>query len=175
MDAAVPPVESLMPALGFHSGDLAANRAGRLSEDQHGRLRAMRLRSGLIGGGLFLLFALIATGLLFVAQQHDTPILGLVGLLVTVANVIIVGMFGRGWMRLSADLRRGNVAATSGPMERVLRPAGRLHNYALRINGVEFVVNKETFKLFRHEIPYTLYSTPYSHILLAAEPLPDSL
>ena len=42
----------------------------------------------------------------------------------------------------------------------------------VRVNGEDFHVNKDLFKLFRHEVPYRLYRAPHSRVLLAAEPTP---
>jgi hypothetical protein len=80
-------------------------------------------------------------------------------------------MFGRTWMRLSADMRGGQVEIIAGPMERVIRPTSRVNNYVLRVEGVDFVVRKDLFKLFRHQQPYRLYRSPHARVLLAAEPI----
>lgn len=160
-----------MLAMRFDEADLAANRAGKLSAAQQNRLRQMQQRTLLIGGVLFFFFTLIATTLLFAGANNAAPILSLIGALVVVCNAISIGMFGRQWMRLAADLRRGTVVAVQGPLERVIRPMGRTANYVLRIEKIHFPVSKDVFKNFRHEQGYILYSAPYAHVLLSAEPL----
>lgn len=159
-----------MPVMNFDTADITANRQGDLSARQQQRLHRMRRRAIVIGGALFFLLAFIATLLMFIGQQNGTWVLGFLGVLVTVCNAILMGMFGRHYMRLSADLRSGNVERISGEMNRVVRPIGKVNNYHLRVNEVDFVVDKDTFKLFRHEHAYHLYRARRSGILLSAEP-----
>jgi hypothetical protein len=40
------------------------------------------------------------------------------------------------------------------------------------VDGNDFYVKKELFKLFHHEVSYHIYRTPHAKILLAAEPTP---
>jgi hypothetical protein len=166
----IPPASQLMPLMGFDEEDLAQNRAGKLGENQREHLQSLQNRALLIGIAGFFAFAFLATTLLFFGQENDTLILGLLGIFMTILNAIFLGMFGRQWMRLRADLSDNAVDKIQGRMERVVRPDGRMNNFLLRVEGQEFYTRKDLFKLFRHEVDYTLYRAPHSRVLLAAEP-----
>jgi hypothetical protein len=160
----------LQTALDFSPDDLVDNRSGKLSVRQRERLRRLRFRSMLIGAALLIFFAFVATSFLFVGQQNAAPISSLIGVGVTVANTVMLAIMARYWLRLNADLQAGRVRAVTGSAERVIRVTGRTANYVIRIGGEQFPVNKETIKAFQHEASYTLYSTPYTRLLLSGEP-----
>lgn len=163
--------EFLMTALRFTPEDLAANRAGRLSEVQVYHLRVRRQRSILSGIGLILAAALIATLFLFAGRRGDNPILMFVGMGVTLCSAAFTGIFARHWLRLSADVQAQTVQVISGRLERVVRPVTRrVVNYAVRVETVEVVVSKDIFEVFQHKSDYTLYQARHSGLLLAAEP-----
>lgn len=160
---------ALMQQLDFTADDLAANRAGRLSERQTAALRAKRTRSIALGAGILLVMALAATACIF-AGIRGSAILLVIGIGLTITSAAITGTFARHWLRLSADLRHESVSAFSGMLERVVKPVNRrIVTYLLRVDGAEFNVDKETFKAFAHEAPYTLYRARYTGTLLSAE------
>lgn len=167
----IPPVDALMPVLNFTDDDLRANREGHLSERQHYRLLSLRRRSIQIGVGTLVTLIFITTTVLYLGWLNSSTILNVLGTGLIVINAVMVGMFGRHWMRLTGDLNKREVAIVEGAMERVVRPQRRVNSYLLRIGDAEFSVNKDTFRLFRHETPYRLYVAPYANILLAAEPI----
>lgn len=169
----IPSVEELMPFMSFDEDDLQHNRAGKLGDNQRQRLQSLQLRTILIGAGGFFGFALLATTFLFFGQDNNSLILNLLGIFTTILNAIFIGMFGRQWMRLRADLYDNAVDVIQGKMERVVRPDSRMNNFLLRIEGEEFYIKKDLFRLFRHEVNYTLYRAPHSRVLLAAEPNPN--
>lgn len=161
--------DSIVPlsiALKFTPDDLHDNRAGQLSEMQIYQLRVRRRQSILLGLGLTLVFTLIASFMLY----NATPIRLIIGIGVTLCNALVLGILGRYWMRLTADIRAERVDIISGELERVVKPVTRrITNYMLRIGQVEVIVPKETFKIFEHQTNYTLYRTPYTGTLLSAE------
>lgn len=159
----------LMAAIGFTAEDLQANRAGEIGPTQAVRLRRLQRRALTFGGAGLFLFAFVATGFLFLGQQNGSPILTLVGMLVTVLNAISVGFFGRQYMRLNADLRGERVETISGPVERVIRANGRANNFLIRVADETFFVSRDLFRQFEHETPHRLYRAPHSRVLLAAE------
>jgi Na+/proline symporter len=159
----------LMPLFQFSAADLAANRAGKLSETQRQRLQKRQSRSLIMGSVGFVLFAFIATLLIFLGQQNQSVILSFTGVMLTVCNAIFVGMVARYWLRLSADLRAGSVEIISGTLERILQPNRQNNHYVLMIAEKRFSVNKEQFKAFQHERPYRLYQAAHSGILFSAE------
>lgn len=166
----IPTVAELMPIMQFDEEDLAQNRAGQLGDNQRQRLQNLQMRALLIGAGGFFGFALLATTFLFFGQENGSLILYLAGVFITILNAIFIGMFARQWMRLRADLSDNAIEVIQGQMERVVKPDSRMNNFMLRIQGQEFYVKKDLFKLFRHEVDYTLYRAPHSRVLLAAEP-----
>lgn len=166
----IPPATALMQPLQFSAEDLDANRDGQLGVAQQHRLNSLRRRTLLIGGAGFFGFVLLATTLLFVGVQQQSFIFSVMGGATLVVNAAFIGMFARQWLRLSADLRARTVETITGDLERVVRTGRQVSNFVVRVDGNEFAMPKETFNLFRHEVPYTMYRAPRSGVLLAAEP-----
>lgn len=167
----IPSAEAIMQALGFTTDDLSANQRGTLGAYQIAYLQTLQTRVLLMGGGAFFVFALLAATFLFLGQQQNAIILTFAGIFCTLLNALTAGIFGRQWMRLAADIRHAQVDPVEGIMERVVRTEGRMNNFVLRIDGQQFAVKKELFRLFRHEIPYRMYRAAHSGTLLGAEPL----
>jgi hypothetical protein len=162
--------DALSSALAFSPDDLDANRQGSLSEMQHYRLRVRRRRS--IATGLMILMAavLISTLLLFFGSR-GSAILSLIGIGTTLCSAAIVGIFTRYWMRLGADIQTRQVSASSGELERIIKPVTRrVVNYMIRLDQSEVFVSKEAFDAFHHLRSYTIYRARYTGILLSAEP-----
>ncbi len=162
---------TLMSALNFTAEDLSHNRAGELSEMQHYRLRVRRRRAEIIGAVVIVFGVIIASLLIYLSRRSDSGILYLIGIGLTICCAAITGVVARFWLRLNADINGRRVHINSGTLERVLKPINRrVITYILRVDGAEVAVSKETFRLFEHEKPYTLYRAPYSGTLLSAEP-----
>lgn len=162
--------DGLMRALRFSPDDLAANRAGQLSEVQLYHLRVRRRQSIAIGLGMMLFFVITATLLIFMGSRSGSPILTLIGIGVTLGTAAIGGIFARFWFRLGADIAGGRVFSITGPLERVVKPVSRrVMNYMIRVGEVEVFISKEAFDVFEHQQIYTLYRAPYTGTLLAAE------
>ncbi len=168
----IPAVDALMQPLQFTKNDLKANRAGHLGENQRARLQGLQTRAILVGIAGFFGFALLATIFLFFGSENGYLIMSFIGIFLTLCNAIFVGMFARQYMRLRADLSDGEIDIISGEMERVVKADGRMNNFVLRVDGEEFHVKKDLFRLFRHEVPYKIYRTRHSGVLLAAEATP---
>lgn len=173
MQQEIPAVETLMQALQFTKADLHANQDGKLGESQRAQLQNLQTRAILVGIVGFFGFALLATIFLFFGSENGYLIMTLIGIFLTFCNAIFVGMFARQYMRLRADLDSGEIEIVSGEMERVVKPDSGMNNFVLRINEEEFYVKKELFRLFRHEIPYNIYRSRHSAVLLAAEANPQ--
>jgi hypothetical protein len=160
----------LMSLLQFNEDELETNRQGRLSEMQEYRLRLRLRRSIAIGIGFILIMSLIATILIFLGSQEESPILTVIGVGVTICGAAITGVFARYWLRLNADIQQGKVSEVAGELERIVKPINRrVMTYLLRVDQAEFVVAKETFKVFKHGEAYRLYRAPYTGTLLSAE------
>jgi len=160
---------ALSAALGFTAADLQANRQGALSPAQLERMEHARRRDALIAAGLFCLLALAATALVYIGQFNRNVIASGAGAMLIIINAIMLGRAGRAYMRLSGDLRAGNVERLSGDVERVLRRGRATDSYLLRISGIDLNVTRDVFVSFEHNAPYRIYRTRISQVMLSAE------
>lgn len=162
--------DALMRALGFSAEDLEHNRAGKISPQQDYTLRLRRMRLAQLGALAVLAVAFIASLLIFLGGRQESPILRIIGVGLTLCNAAMTAVFFRQYLRLNSDIRQGQAAAISGPLQRIIKPVTRrVWHYVIRVDEAEFVVSKETFDAFQHEAPYTLYRAPYTGTLLSAE------
>lgn len=162
---------ALMAAMQFSEADLAENRSGALSPTQAARLKSSRQRQLAVALLLFVSLVITATLCIYLGQRGSNPILGLAGALLILINAVIVGMMGRGYMRVGGDLRPGNVEVLAGEVERVLRRGRQRDNYLIRIDGANLHVTKDVFLGFQHEASYRVYRAAHSGLLLSVEPL----
>lgn len=158
----------IQSALRFTPDDLPFNRDGRLSEWQIYHLRVRRRRSILLGAGLVLALAFVAT--LFIYAGGFIRLM--IGVGITACMAFLLTNFAGHWMRLTADIRSAKAIKRAGLLERVIRPVTRrVHNYALRIDGEDFMVSRYVLDLFEHRGRYALYFTPHTGQLISAEML----
>lgn len=160
---------ALMEALQFGEDDLATNRAGMLSATQVERLRASRRRALLVSAGALIVIALVASGLLFIAEQGGSWVGVLVGIALTLINAVIMARAVQSWLRTEDDLRRGEVEKIEGNVKRTVRVFGRLPVYLLAVNGREVAVGKEVFNAVQDGGYYRLYRARRTGTLLTAE------
>lgn len=162
---------TLAGELQFSPDDLAANREGKLSEMQDYKLRVRRHRAVMIGLSVLMAVIVVATLLIFAGtREGGSGILAVIGAGITVCNAALMAIFGRHWMRLHSDIQGGVVEATTGELERVIKPISRrVVNYMIRVEDAEVFVSQEAFEAFEHEATYTLYRAPSTGTLLAAE------
>lgn len=159
----------LMLVLKFTDADLHANRNGKLSVTQSAQLKRDKQRIALIGLGLFFVFVLVSTGLIFSGQRSQNDVAFVGGFVLIMANALTVGILGREYMRLDGDQRLGSVDALAGPVERVILRGRRSDRYLLRIEGEDINVNSETLACFEHRARYRIYRTQRAQVLLSAE------
>jgi len=160
----------LMRVFDFSADDLAANRNGNLSEMQLYTLKLRLRRSILIGVGILIALAFAATLCLFLGSRQSSLILTLTGVGITICSAAIIGNFARGWLRLNADIREGKAQRHHGKLGRIVKPITRnVVVYLIRVDGAEFNVGKDAFKLFTHDAIYTAYRAPYSGQLMSIE------
>ncbi|TVR23752.1 MAG: hypothetical protein EA396_02715 [Anaerolineaceae bacterium] len=161
-------IEEIQSALRFTPDDLPLNRDGRLSEWQIYHLRVRRRRSILLGVGLVLALAFVAT--LFIYAGGFIRLL--IGVGITLCMAFLLASFAGHWMRLTADIRSGQALKREGQLQRVILPVTRrVHNYALRIDDQQFMVSKYVLDLFEHQAHYALYFTPHTAQIISAEML----
>lgn len=157
-----------MEALGFSADDLAANRAGQLSERQRQQLRRAHLRLMrsliVIVSGIVLL----ATGALYLGSSSGRIVFTLIGITLTLVNAGLVGFAAQQRLRYRADTA-APVRAQSSTVHRVLRVSGRSPAYLIRLEGEELRVNKRVFNAFVEGERYWLYRAGSSGTLLSAE------
>ena len=163
--------QSLMAALDFTEADLEANRRGALSPAQAARLAASRQRQLAVAVLLFVSLVIAATVLIYLGQRGGNPILGLAGAALILINAVIVGLMGRGYMRVGGDLRPGHVEMLAGEVECVLRRGRQRDDYVIRIDGASLYVSQNVFLGFQHQASYRVYRAVHSGSLLSAEPL----
>ena len=162
---------TLAAELKFTPDDLAANRTGHISEMQDYRLRLRRQRAVLTGIAVLIAVIIAATVLIFAGtREGGSGILAIIGVGITVCNAALMAIFARHWARLHSDIQNGAVQATTGELERVIKPVSRrVVNYMIRVEDAEVFVSKEAFETFEHEATYTLYRAPNTGTLLSAE------
>ncbi len=167
------PVSDLMAALQFTSDDLAANRAGKLSDRQRERLRRSGRSIFYAAVGLALALSIGAALLIYLGQRNESPILRLVGVALTVINAVVLAVGVGSGLRLRADLRAGQVVAVSGVVRRVVRVSGRSAAYVLAVElpqgTLRLNVSKAVFNSFQDGVRYHLYRTLSARLLVAAE------
>ncbi len=162
---------TLPEALNFSEQDLAANRAGLLSEAQSWRLAQGWRRTLWIIIAIVIVFGLAATVMLFLAQRNNSPILNVLGIIVTLINAVIVGLGAQSYLRTSSDLNAGRVAEISGMVSHTIRVSGRVATYVLKVDDQELIVSKPVFFAVDDGEVFRFYRAPASKTLLAAEPL----
>lgn len=162
--------DALMDVLRFTAADLAANRDGRLSEPQKDRLARSWRRMLWIVIAVIMGIGFGATLILYFAQENDSTILSIIGIILTIINALVVGLGAQSYLRTSRDLRDGRVAVLDGVVSHTIRVAGRVATYILKVDGQEVVVAKPVFFAFEDGKPYRLYRAPNTKTLFSAEP-----
>ena len=160
-------------ALGFSEADLAANRAGQLSETQAQRLRR-RDRTGLIVGNIVAI-GLLGGGMWLVSG-------GLVGfgalLIVLGGSLFLLTRWGRG--DYTAETVSGTVEIVRGQLvldtAEYKNPNGLVTEYRVRVGDEVFVISRDAFIALSEarqsdDHPFALYYLPRLRMLLSAEPL----
>ena len=163
------PSTTLQQNLGFTDADLKVNRDGKMSPAQQKKLVQNRTQTLRIGVVIFIVLSLLASIVLYLATINESFILSIIGGVLVICNAAMVGLFGRQYMRISADMRSKELVSVSGKLERILRPQGMGNNYVLKIGAERFIVKKDIFRSFQHQEQYTLYSTKNTRMLLSAE------
>lgn len=162
---------ALMAAVGFSEADLEANRRGVISATQVARLRSSRQRQLAIALLLFVSLVVGATVFIYAGQSGGNPALSLAGAALILINAVVVGMIGRGYMRVGGDLRPGNITVLAGEVERVLRRGRQRDHYLIRVDGASLDVTKDIFQGFQHQASYRIYRAAHSGLLLSVERL----
>jgi hypothetical protein len=161
--------DALMEQLHFEDNDLVTNRAGMMSAPQVERLRSARRQALLVSVAALVVIALIASGILFFAEQGGSWLGIIVGVALTLVNAVIMARSVQTWMRTEDDLRRGEVEMIDGTVKRTVRVFGRLPVYVLTLNGREIIVSKEVFNAVKEGVRYKLYRARRTGTLLTAE------
>ncbi len=175
MTDAAPP--HLMTALNFTAADLAANRAGELSQRQRSYLRIDHQKNMILGGVLVVVFIFTVTAFLFVGIRDGNRILQVFGVILLFCNVGLSWFFAINWVRLSYDLRTNCPDVVEGAARHVVRQLGRAKTGSVRIGeAVEVPTeNLEAFQAFEPGAVYRLYRTSHTHRLLSAEKINQPL
>jgi hypothetical protein len=162
---------ALMQAFGMTEDDLAANRAGTLTEHQRDRLGAA-LRGKTIGDIVILVLIILAA--IYVVQHVTLSDKGSSQMLLAwiafgvISFLVITGFKSAGFI---LDYQDGVVAAQHGRITLVKRGLpNREPSYFFQINGKEFQVVKYTYDLLRNNAEYEVYYAPRSREVLGILP-----
>jgi hypothetical protein len=164
---------SLGELLRFSAADLAANRAGQLSEGQRARLKSQFRRALAINSAIILFVVLAATTLIFFGSQNANTVLLLVGIALTIFNAGLMGVTAQTAMRYRADTSATPLLVQEGPAERILRvnPRTRSSAYIVRVGGSDIRAAKPVFNAFSEHSRYRVYRSAGSKQVLSVEAL----
>lgn len=160
-----------MTALNFTADDLAANRAGHLSDRQRAYLTLDRRKNAILGAVVEAALVVSVTALLFVGLRDANTILTVLGGMLLLLNTALSLFFVLNWVRTSNDLKTGETETVEGPAQHVVRQAGQVQAASVRIGDTVEVptADVEAFKAFEPGAVYRLYRTTHTRRLLSAE------
>jgi hypothetical protein len=161
----------LARSIGFDDDDLRQNRAGRLSARQAQKLQSAQVNQGhgLIGVVVLIsVFMLpITIGVISSGDIVSGLIIGLLWLGISGALVTISRQDAR---KLAADIANGRVETAHGLVQCYTSGSEKVR-YNLRMDDLIFEsVPQSVYIGFKHLEPYTLYYTPTTRQIVAAEP-----
>jgi hypothetical protein len=153
----------------FHAkaGDLPLNRTGRLSGRQ--RLRLLWHSAGYALLTLVCLLFVVGAYVGFQAN-NEQPSPWLAGCYLLFGLAIVVYAFKQTADRL-LDALTGNCHTATGPVELVTRTAGRSVTTHYLVQGIELNVPHKAYFSTVQGIPYHVYYTPRSKIVVSVEPV----
>lgn len=161
----------LAKSIGFDDDDLRQNRAGRLSMSQANRLQSTQQNTsyGLIGAALLISIFMLPIIIEVMRSGGILPglIMGLIWLGITGALVTISR---RDAGKMAADLANARVEKAQGIVQ-CYTSGSKATRYNLRMGDLLFEnVPQNLYIGFKHLEAYTLYYTPQTHRIVAAEP-----
>jgi hypothetical protein len=167
------PTSALMNAFDFTAADLSANREGRVTDRQLGRLRRMRIGASILPA----IFVFFSAALLQVTLRdyNSQPaarnawlyILGASALVFVCITFAILR-----WWRISVDLNTGDVRATRGRVS--LGDVTRNIGYygvgsRLSVNDKGFIIPFGARSAITDGKIYHVYYAPQSRVILSME------
>ncbi|NWF70857.1 MAG: hypothetical protein HXY40_17365 [Chloroflexi bacterium] len=171
------PDSILASGLDFTEDDLQANRAGQLSARQAQKLLTRHRNTTQTMLGLMLMATLFFVPLAFFAAidtRDITPgvLLGAVWL----GAIALLSAVIRSSDAAKVDIANGLVMAVQGPVQCYTTSSSSSTQYNLRVGELTFErVDQNVYIAFKHLDIYTLYYTPQSKTIVAAEtPVEDA-
>lgn len=159
-----------MQHLRFQPEDLAANRAGHLSDRQQHYLQIDRRKNALIGAVVVAGLVLATALMLFVGIRNENLILQGLGVVLILCNTAATTLFGLNYVRTGFDIHAGQVDTVEGEAQHVVRQLGSAQAGSVRIGDVvEVPTDVESFTAFEPGARYRLYRTVRTHRLLSIE------
>jgi hypothetical protein len=159
----------LVDVYGVDDATLQSNRHGRMTDNQRSRLRSMRWHKIRVLSRplLVALVGYFLSGLMPVAG-FAAGIFGFLRgllLLISISQVVRIGYF---YYRTTTEITEGKVRMYPGRLNKVVWKGIRI----LFCERGEFyhLPNRE-WDAFDHYGRYRVYSTPYTHVILAAQPV----
>jgi hypothetical protein len=163
---------TLMHAAKFTEADLAANRAGTLSEAQHLNTqrwsREMRVASFTAWGVFATILVVIGAIVTFGAPDAALLVWIVLGVV-----MLLVSFFVALGLRRASEVASGRVRTAEGPAAKDIRTHDRAHltRYYVTIGGTRFQVAKSLFDALDDARGYRVYYiyNPPPHIILSME------
>jgi hypothetical protein len=149
--------KAVQVAFGLTEDDIKANSAGRLA-----KIQRRKLIRQMVGLSCAILLVAAISGLLLIGGINLWPV-----------PLLLLPMLVMGFSRvvqLGTDLAQGRVGQVEGRIQ--LKPlsqtAGRM-----QIENLTFNITTAQLLALRNEMPYTVYFSPRSKVLLAAAPIQE--
>jgi hypothetical protein len=160
--------QALIMALKFTTDELELNRQGSLSEAQVKGMQKVRFAAVALVVSVIILTLFIIwlfRGLLPLALQ--------VGILISAAVVLagILQSLYRGWNNADLDITRKRAGQVEGVVSTESKTENNVESFVVKIDNIEFPVEKEVFLAFQNGEPYRIYYAWYSKNILSAEQL----
>lgn len=165
--------QKLAEALDFSLEDLELNQRGELTDSQRSRLRSQRMKAWL-GAMVLLLMVLLKVGIDYqnrfdMGAASASPEVQLL-LIFILLFVLAIGVFG--WMIIRntrSDLQAGEVHSVEG-VAKLSEDRTRLtkKHYYVKIDSVEFRVDRDVYTAFERGKRYRAFYAPASKVLLSA-------
>jgi membrane-anchored glycerophosphoryl diester phosphodiesterase (GDPDase) len=157
--------------LGFDEYDMEENRAGRLSEKQAAALKLLRLKTNLALVAALVMLTVILGPLFMSTMNWNTAVAVAVAALYLSLAALFYTFMRSTTHAITADLNAEHIEGAQGQIQCYISR----RSYTLRMGDVTFSnIAQNVYTAFRHLEVYTVYYTPHSKHLLAAEAVADS-
>lgn len=157
--------DQLATVFNFTDEDLAANRAGKLSERQRLHLRTRIRQRAWLAAAVYVVIGIL---LVFLSSGGWETFAG--GLLaISVPPLVVSLLLGYEVYRLSKTHNQNEVRQIEGRVALDVKTTstqyGSQHGFSMTVNDVRFGLKQPQFLAFKNGDPYTIYYTPNKQIV----------